>query len=75
MAFVGLTGSVAKWANSLHEGLVRNGQLRAAAAFQASPPFPGTDAGPADCDRLSDYLRSHIDAIGQALAADEGTQA
>ena len=71
MALVSLTGSVAKWANGLHEGLTRNGQLAAAAAFQAPPPFPDTDAGPADCDRLSDYLHAHIDAIGEVLAADE----
>ena len=71
MALVSLTGSVARWANALHEGLSRNGQAGAAARFGEPPPFPATDAGPADCDRLRDYLNEHIDAIGEILAASE----
>ena len=71
MALVSLTGSVARWANGLHEGLTRNGLLQAAAAFESPPPFPDTDAGPADCDRLRDYLERRIDAIGEILSASE----
>jgi len=68
MALVSLTGSVAKWAHGLHDGLKRNGHPAAAAAFEAPPPFPDTDAGPADCDRLGAYLEQRIETIGKILA-------
>jgi hypothetical protein len=71
MALVNLTGSVARWANGLHEGLSRNGLLDAAAAFDTPPPFPETDAGPVDCDHLQEYIQERVERIGEIHAAEE----
>lgn len=72
MALVDLTGSVARWAKGLHDGLAKVGRTEAAAAFAGGPPFAATEPATEDCDRLSDYVSERIGLLGDLLAADGG---
>jgi hypothetical protein len=68
MALVELTGSVARWGNGLYEGLAKVGRDDAAAQFGTGPPFPATDPGSLDFDRLSEYVEIRVKALGELLA-------
>jgi hypothetical protein len=68
MALVDLTGSVARWARNLHDGLIKVGDAKAAAVFAMSPPFAATDPTICDCDLLSEYVEVRISLLRDLLA-------
>jgi hypothetical protein len=70
MALVNLTGSVAKWANGLGDGLNKVGQAEAAALFAISPPFASADPSTDDCDKLAEYVETRMEALHDLLAQD-----
>jgi hypothetical protein len=72
MALVEITGSVAKWAHGLHEGLGRAGDPDSAAAFAGAPPFAASDPTKGDCERLGDYVQARIELLRKVLAEEEG---
>jgi hypothetical protein len=72
MALVDLTGSVARWARNLHDGLSEVGECKAAAAFAMSPPFAAAHPTTTDCDRLSEYVEDRISLLQDLLAHDSG---
>jgi hypothetical protein len=71
MALVELTGSVAKWAHGLYEGLGRVGHPDAAATFAAPPPFAATDPTKGDCERLAGYVRARVQLVREVLAQED----
>ncbi|HEX7609131.1 MAG TPA: hypothetical protein VF380_00535 [Solirubrobacteraceae bacterium] len=68
MALVELTGSVAKWAHGLNDGLGRSGHAQQAAAFAIAPPFAATDPTAGDCERLGDYVEARLEIVRDVLA-------
>ncbi len=70
MALVNLTGSVARWANGLHDGLNRVGHAETAALFAISPPFAAADLSTEDCDQLAEYVQARMEALEDLLAED-----
>ncbi len=68
MALVELTGSAAKWARRVHEGLLRCGERDGAELFAATPPFAATDPAPEDCERLSDWTEERLTVLAELLA-------
>ena len=70
MALVNLTGSVARWANGLRDGLSKVDRGETAALFAISPPFAAADPSTDDCDRLAEYVEARITALDDLLAAD-----
>ena len=70
MTLVDLTGSVARWANGLGDGLNKVGRAETAALFATGPPFPAADPTTDDCDRLARYVEAHMKALHDLLAAD-----
>jgi hypothetical protein len=72
MALVELTGSVARWARNLHDGLLKIGDTKAAAVFAMSPPFAATDPTIGDFDLLSEYVEVRIGSLRDLLARDSG---
>jgi hypothetical protein len=70
MALVNLTGSVARWANGLGDGLNKVGHAEAAALFVISPPFAATDPTTEDCDQLAEYVEARTKALRDLLAED-----
>jgi hypothetical protein len=70
MALVNLTGSVARWANGLRDGLDKEGDPETAALFAIGPPFAATDPTAEDCDRLGEYVEARITALQELLTGD-----
>jgi hypothetical protein len=70
MALVNLTGSVASWANGLHDGLSKTGNLDAARVFAVSPPFAATDPTTGDYDQLGDFVEARTKVLQELLASD-----
>lgn len=70
MALVNLTGSVARWANGLDDGLEKVGHPETAALFATSPPFAAGDPTTDDCDRLANYVEARMKALRDLLAED-----
>ena len=70
MALVDLTGSVARWANGLREGLNKMGHADTAALFAISPPFAAADPTTDDCDQLARYVEARMEALDDLLAED-----
>jgi hypothetical protein len=70
MAMVELTGSVARWANRLHDGLCRAGCAEAAAAFATTPPVAGAPPTSDDYHRLGDYVQARMTVLAELLSAD-----
>jgi hypothetical protein len=70
MALVNLTGSVASWANGLHDGLSKAAYVEVAAVFAASPPFAATDPATGDYDQLGDFLEERMKVLEELLASD-----
>jgi hypothetical protein len=68
MALIELTGSVAKWAHGLHDGLDRSGHPEAAAPFAVAPPFVATDPTSGDCERLGEYVEARLEVLRDLLA-------
>lgn len=68
MALVNLTGSVARWANGLGEGLNKVGHAETGALFAISPPFAATDPTTDDCDQLAEYVEVRMKALHDLLA-------
>jgi hypothetical protein len=68
MALVELTGSVAKWAHGLHDGLGSSGHAQAAAAFAVAPPFAATDPTRDDRDHLGEYVEARLEILRDVLA-------
>jgi hypothetical protein len=70
MALVNLTGSVAKWANGLRDGLNKVGHAETDALFAVSPPFADADPTTDDCDQLARYVEARMEALHDLLAED-----
>jgi hypothetical protein len=70
MALVNLTGSVARWAIGLRDGLNKVGRAETAALFDASPPFAAADPTTDDCDHLAKYVQARMEALRELLAED-----
>jgi hypothetical protein len=70
MALVNLTGSVARWANGLRDGLDKVGHAETAALFALSPPFAAADPTTDDCEKLAEYVEAHMKALNDLLAED-----
>ena len=70
MALVNLTGSVARWANGLADGLNKVGHAETAALFAINPPFAAADPSNDDCDQLAEYVEARMDALHDLLAGD-----
>ena len=70
MALVNLTGSVARWANGLRDGLNKAGRAETAALFAMSPPFAEADPTTRDCDQLADYVEARMKALQDLLTED-----
>jgi hypothetical protein len=70
MALVDLTGSVAKWANGLGDGLNKAGRAETAALFAINPPFAAADPSTDDCDQLAEYVEARMEALHDLLAED-----
>jgi hypothetical protein len=70
MALVSLTGSVARWASGLRDGLSKVGHAETAALFAISPPFAAADPTTDDCDQLAEYVEARMKALDDFLAAD-----
>jgi len=72
MAVVNLTGSVARWAHGVGDGLNKVGHTETAALFAVSPPFAAADPSAEDCDRLAEYVETRLGAVDDLLAEDAG---
>jgi hypothetical protein len=72
MALVNLTGSVARWANGLHDGLSKVGHTETAGLFAIGPPFAAADPTTEDCDQLAEYVQARVTALHDLLAQDAG---
>ncbi len=70
MALVNLTGSVARWASGLRDGLEKVGHAETAALFALSPPFAAADPTTEDCERLAEYVEARMKALNDLLAED-----
>jgi hypothetical protein len=70
MALVNLTGSVARWANGLGDGLNNVGRAETAALFAITPPFAAADPTIDDCDQLAEYVEARMNAVHDLLAED-----
>ncbi len=70
MALVNLTGSVARWANGLGNGLNKVGHAETAALFAIDPPFAAADPTSDDCDQLAEYVEARMKALRDLLAED-----
>ena len=70
MALVELTGTIASWANALHDGLGKAGIAEAAAEFASGPPFAATEPTAGDYDRLGDFVEACMEVLEQVLASD-----
>lgn len=70
MGLVNLTGSVARWASGLGDGLNKVGRAETAALFAVSPPFAAADSTTEDCDRLAEYVETRMKALDDLLAED-----
>jgi hypothetical protein len=70
MALVNLTGSVASWAQGLHDGLSGAGNTEAAAVFVPSPPFAATDPTTGDYEQLGDFVEARMKVLEELLASD-----
>jgi hypothetical protein len=70
MDLVNHTGSVAKWANGLGDGLDKVGHAETAALFAIGPPFAAADPSTDDCDQLAKYVETRMKALHDLLAAD-----
>jgi hypothetical protein len=70
MTLVNLTGSVARWADGLGDGLSKVGRAETAARFAISPPFAATDPTTDDCDELAEYVEARLRALHDLLAED-----
>ena len=70
MALVNLTGSVARWANGLGDGLGKVGHTETAALFAIRPPFAAADPTTEDCDELAEYVQARVKALHDLLAED-----
>ncbi|HWW90397.1 MAG TPA: hypothetical protein VNY35_06410 [Solirubrobacteraceae bacterium] len=70
MALVNLTGSVARWANGLGDGLSKVCHAETAALFAIHPPFAAADPNADDCDQLADYVEARMEALRDLLAED-----
>ncbi|HME03422.1 MAG TPA: hypothetical protein VKG38_10390 [Solirubrobacteraceae bacterium] len=68
MALVNLTGSVARWANGLGDGLNKVGHAETASLFAIGPPFAATDPTTGDCDQLAEYVEARMKALHDLLA-------
>jgi hypothetical protein len=72
MALVELTGSVARWANRLHDGLGKAGHTEAAAVFALSPPFADPVPTPGAFDSLDRFVAERVKVLQHLLAAEAG---
>ncbi len=70
MALVNLTGSVARWANGLGDGLSKVGHIETAGLFAIGPPFAAADPTTEDCDQLAGYVQTRVQALRDLLAED-----
>lgn len=70
MTLVNLTGSVARWAHGLRDGLNTVGHAETAALFVISPPFAAADPTADECDQLAKYVEARVRALDDLLAAD-----
>ena len=70
MALVELTGTVATWANGIHDGLGKAGIAQAAAVFAPGPPFASSEPTAADYERLTDFVEACMEVLEQVLASD-----
>lgn len=70
MAVVNLTGSVARWANGLRDGLNKVGHGETAALFAITPPFAAAYPSTDDCDQLAEYVEARMEALHDLLAED-----
>ena len=70
MALVNLTGSVAKWASGLDNGLNKVGHAETAALFAIGPPFAATDPTTTDCEQLAEYVEDRMKALHDLLDED-----
>jgi hypothetical protein len=70
MALVNLTGSVARWANGLCNGLNNECHTETAALFASSPPFAAADPTTDDCEELAEYVEARMRALRDLLAED-----
>jgi hypothetical protein len=70
MALVDLTGTVASWANGLHDALTKTGNTEAAAVFALGPPFAATDPAARDYDQLVDFVEARMRLLQELLASD-----
>jgi hypothetical protein len=68
MALVNLTGSVARWANGLGDGLSKVGHTKTAGLFAIGPPFAASDPSTDDCDQLAEYVEARVNALYDLLA-------
>jgi hypothetical protein len=70
MALVNLTGSVARWASGLGDGLSKAGHAETAALLAIHPPFAAADPNTDDCDKLAEYVEARMEALHDLLAED-----
>jgi hypothetical protein len=70
MALVELTGSVASWANGVHDRLGDAGHVEAAAAFADRPPFAAGNPTDGDYDRLEQHVAAGMRLLDDLLRAD-----
>jgi hypothetical protein len=70
MALVNLTGSVARWAHGLNDGLSKVGHPETAGLFAIEPPFAAADPSTDDCDQLAEYVEARMNALRDLLAED-----
>jgi hypothetical protein len=70
MALVNLTGSVARWAHGLGDGLNKVGRAETAALFAIDPPFAAADPTADDCDELAEYVQARMKSLHDLLAED-----
>jgi hypothetical protein len=68
MALVNLTGSVARWARGLNDGLNKVGHPETAGLFAIGPPFAAADPSTDDCDQLTEYVEARMNALHDLLA-------
>ncbi len=69
MAMVELTGSIARWAGAVRDGLAKAGCTEAAALFALTPPFAEPEPTQEDYDRLDDYVQARVAMLTELLAA------
>jgi hypothetical protein len=70
MALVDLTGSVASWANGVHDHLTDTGQVEAAAACAGAPPFAAGNPTSGDYDRLERHVAARMQVLKDFLGSD-----